>query len=136
MGLIVMALAVIVSVALLVVSLVRQQRYVLRLAIVVNVLVILGAVLTLASVALALLWGGGDLPVRLIGVLLSVLGFVLALVSPRSDRPPRAFGAPGTAPYVASVPVAPAGWFPAADRPGELRWWDGTAWTEHYHRPE
>lgn len=25
-----------------------------------------------------------------------------------------------------------AGWHPAPDRPGSLRWWDGSAWSEHY----
>lgn len=26
----------------------------------------------------------------------------------------------------------PAGWFPAPDRPGQQRYWDGSQWTEHY----
>lgn len=25
----------------------------------------------------------------------------------------------------------PAGWFPDPDQPGQARWWDGNAWTEH-----
>lgn len=27
----------------------------------------------------------------------------------------------------------PAGWYPQPD--GRLRYWDGTAWTEHFHDP-
>ena len=26
----------------------------------------------------------------------------------------------------------PAGWHPAPDRPGQLRYWDGVQWTDHY----
>jgi hypothetical protein len=35
---------------------------------------------------------------------------------------------PTTAP---PPPAAPAGWYPATDSTGTLRWWDGNAWTEH-----
>ena len=31
-------------------------------------------------------------------------------------------------------PLAPPGWYPEGAG-GGLRWWDGTAWTEHRHRP-
>jgi hypothetical protein len=27
---------------------------------------------------------------------------------------------------------APANWYPATDKPGQVRWWDGTAWTDEY----
>lgn len=29
--------------------------------------------------------------------------------------------------------TTPAGWYPAPDRPGSQRYWDGQTWTEHYH---
>lgn len=29
--------------------------------------------------------------------------------------------------------LPPAGWHPAADRPGFYRWWDGAKWTDQYH---
>lgn len=32
-----------------------------------------------------------------------------------------------------SGPLPPPGWHPATDRPGFLRWWDGSQWTEHHH---
>lgn len=30
------------------------------------------------------------------------------------------------------TPTTPAGWYAASDRPGEQRYWDGTAWTDAY----
>jgi tellurite resistance protein len=29
----------------------------------------------------------------------------------------------------------PASWYQDPNTPGQLRWWDGTAWTEHTHQP-
>ena len=37
------------------------------------------------------------------------------------------------APVVHSAPVAPAGWFPDPSGQAQLRYWDGTRWTEHTH---
>lgn len=36
---------------------------------------------------------------------------------------------------VASLPVAPPGWYPdpGADAGGPLRWWNGSTWTGHRH---
>jgi hypothetical protein len=36
---------------------------------------------------------------------------------------------------VSTPALPPAGWFPNPDDPSELRWWDGTAWTEHTAPP-
>ncbi|MEZ5343738.1 MAG: DUF2510 domain-containing protein [Acidimicrobiales bacterium] len=33
----------------------------------------------------------------------------------------------------ATSPPAPPGWYPDPRRQFELRWWDGTDWTEHTH---
>jgi hypothetical protein len=33
------------------------------------------------------------------------------------------------------TPQAQAGWYPVAPGSSQLRWWDGTQWTEHTHDP-
>ena len=33
------------------------------------------------------------------------------------------------------TPTTPEGWYPDPDGTAKSRWWDGSAWTEHYHDP-
>jgi hypothetical protein len=40
---------------------------------------------------------------------------------------------PGPTDVISPVPAAPAGWYPVAAGSPQLRWWDGTQWTEHVH---
>ena len=35
-----------------------------------------------------------------------------------------------------AAPSAAPGWFPAADRPGQLRYWNGEVWTDDYIAPD
>ncbi|MFN3220048.1 MAG: DUF805 domain-containing protein [Acidimicrobiales bacterium] len=34
---------------------------------------------------------------------------------------------------MSSTPTTPAGWYPNPERAGQLRYWDGEAWTDHVH---
>ncbi|GAA1863463.1 DUF2510 domain-containing protein [Pseudonocardia ailaonensis] len=50
----------------------------------------------------------------------------------RAERAAQRVAAQAPAPQVAPAPMQPpaAGWYPDADRPHMLRWWDGQNWTE------
>ena len=51
--------------------------------------------------------------------------------------PPFFFFSHTTAPRLptpGSAPLPPAGWFPApGGPPGQLRYWDGSSWTDHFN---
>ncbi len=42
---------------------------------------------------------------------------------------------PEGAPAPKRAPAAPAGWYPVSSGSAQLRWWDGTRWTEHVYGP-
>lgn len=46
--------------------------------------------------------------------------------------PPPAEGGPGRQ---NPTPTTPAGWYPDTERQGGMRYWDGSAWTEHRQAP-
>ena len=35
-------------------------------------------------------------------------------------------------PQLPAAQTPPAAWYPSPENPDQLRWWDGTQWTEHY----
>lgn len=43
--------------------------------------------------------------------------------------------APATPAPAAPALTPPPGWFPDPAGSGRLRWWSGTAWTDHVHPP-
>ena len=58
-----------------------------------------------------------------------------AVAGPLADQPAAASTPPSAAPVSASSPDAgreiPAKWYPDPSKRYELRYWNGTAWTEH-----
>jgi len=60
-----------------------------------------------------------------------------AAATPVVDAPapePMAAAAPAPAPAPAPADAVPAGWYPDPSSRFELRYWDGTRWTEHVSR--
>lgn len=87
--------------------------------------------------ALLLLAGVPDIPpllwVLIVGFALAVTLVVLifrALIRVGDKRPPPVV----IAPQVAATQLPPAGWYP--DEQGQLRWFDGQAWTDFRKPPE
>jgi hypothetical protein len=54
--------------------------------------------------------------------------------APAPAAEPMAVAAPAAAPAPAPADAVPAGWYPDPSSRFELRYWDGTRWTEHVSR--
>jgi hypothetical protein len=54
--------------------------------------------------------------------------------APAPAAEPMAAAAPAAAPAPAPADAVPAGWYPDPSSRFELRYWDGTRWTEHVSR--
>jgi hypothetical protein len=68
---------------------------------------------------------------------LAIASAILLLVNGANrfyaSPPPKVAYVPGMQAFTAPAASAttPAGWYPVDG--GQLRWWDGNAWTDHFH---
>ncbi|MCB0893080.1 MAG: DUF2510 domain-containing protein [Propionibacteriaceae bacterium] len=55
---------------------------------------------------------------------------------PSSSEPAATEGAPATGQDTPPPPLPPANWYPDPADPSRWRYWDGSGWTDNYHRPD